>query len=92
LTDTSAAAQHLQSGLIVVQSEQSTINDNRWPVCADVSRWDHSPNSPNHGFYRPQRQYYSRFRAVSVFDETSCSSITLLDQYSLSHAWIECGN
>jgi len=47
---------------------KSAIDDNWWPVRADVSRWDYSPNSPNHGLYRPPMQYYSRFRAVSVFD------------------------
>jgi len=35
-------------------------------------------------FYMPPMQYYSSFRGVPVFDDTKCSSITLLDQQSLS--------
>jgi len=61
--------QHWQSGPVVGQlepSEQSAIDDNRWPVRADVSLWGYSPNSPSHGLYRPPRQHYSRFCAVSA--------------------------
>ena len=43
--------------------------------CVPVCRC-YSPNSPSHGLYRPPMQNYSRFRTVSVFDETSRSSIT----------------
>jgi len=34
--------QHLPSGPIVGQSEPSANDDNRWPVCSDVSRWCYS--------------------------------------------------
>ena len=58
--------QHSQSGLIVGQSEQLAIDDNRWPVRANVSQWGYSPNLPSHWLHKPSMQYYSRFRMVSV--------------------------
>ena len=44
--------QHSPSGPIVGQSEPSepsANDDNWWPVCADVSWWCYSLNSPSHG-------------------------------------------
>ena len=64
--------QHSPSGPIVGQSEPSepsANDDNRWPVCADVSRWCYSLNSPSRGLYRPPVQNYSRFHAASFFDD-----------------------
>ena len=114
--------QHSPSGPIVGQSEPSANDDNRWPVCADVSRWCYSihlamgsighlcrtiQGSARYNAFddyssaeggiclmmegQQPMQYCSSFEGVSVI-WSSCSSITLLYQQSLSQAWIECGN
>jgi len=51
--------------------QSMTIGDQTMPMFQDEDTYR------RHEIYRPPLKHYSRFCAVSVFDETSCSSIRL---------------